>query len=1301
MIRNKRNFSLAARALCAIGVTCLAGVAVSPQAHAIGTWQSCPAHQGEDLSGIFLLTDGTVLASGYGSGVGGLHWYKYTPDAKGDYTKGTWSNLADSPWGALYFVSFTLNDGRFWMAGGEYVTFPDGQAERNNHVQIFDPIANTWTQEPNGLFGDIGDTAAVLLNDGRPMVSYRFDVLNQIYNLDTNTWTQTGNSLRGNGDESTWQTLADGTVFDCRSNPAERYNPATGQWIPSADCPIAISTNAFGAEQGPITYLQNGQLWCASDNGPTALFNPPSTMNGLGSWSQAATYPAGDTAGDTPAAIETNGKVLLVGSDVQGTDIFGPGNYYEYDPATNAYTIIPNPPAGRAGQAFTTRLLELPTGQILYTSGGDLAVYTPEAGTGPDDSWRPTVSSVTRNNDGSYTLTGTQITGRSFGANYGDDFFNSTNFPIVYLKDASNNVYFCRTSDFSTRAIWTGSTPETCKFQVPNGLPAGKYDLYLSVNGVSTKKAYPFPPAPLLTTVSPSTVAIGTPSAVLTLTGDFFLPTATVTFNGGAPVTPISVTTTQITVAVPSSVINTTGIYAVRVHDTNQASDSSPSSFIVATPSITGIVPNVVAPGTTGLSITIAGTSFESNSKVAFNGGTPVTPTSVTPTTISVSVPDALLTQAATVAVTVVNTATPGGTSPPGMLYVAGVPTLTSITPSSTGVGASSVTLTLKGSGFSPSALVSFNDANYFPTSATTTQMTVAVPANVLSTLGTYSVKVVNPGAGDVSSALNFQVLSPTIASLSPAIANVSASGFSITINGHNFVDNSKVTFSSGDPVSPTSVTPTQIVVPVPLPIAQAPGTAQVVVVNAPGAGGSTSALTLTVVGHPTLTLLSPSVLKKDSSNTLITLTGTNFYPGASVTFNDTASVPANVISATQATALVPSSLTGTVGAYFLRLVNVGTNNYSNPARYTVVTPVPAITSLSPSRIPAGLASQTLYVYGSNFTSSSQVTFNGGAPVTPSSMLSNRIIVSVPASVLANVGDVAVRVVNSVADGGSSAPSTLSIAARPVLTSIAPTAVPAAATVTLTLTGANFEPSSVVTVNDTYTVTPTVVSSTKLTLVLPSAVSSTVGSYFARVVNTGYANTSGTMRFSVVSATVPAPTITSLNPTRVPAGLSSLSLYVYGTGFTNNSAVSFNGGANVAPSSVTSTRIVVPVPPSALASAGDVSVRVVNITSEGGPSGASVLSVASRPVLTSVSPSSIVSGSTVTLTYTGSNFEASSVVTVNDTYTVTPTIISSTQLTVVLPSAVSSAAGSYFTRVVNTGYSNYSGAVRITVTPAP
>ncbi|BDI34349.1 hypothetical protein CCAX7_64000 [Capsulimonas corticalis] len=1298
MKRTKHSLSLLTRALCAIGVTCLAGLASAPSAHAIGTWAACPPLPNEGITGFYLLTDGSVLVDGSP----GSDWFRYTPDAKGDYTKGTWTALAHSPWSALYYPAFILSDGRFWMAGGEYVSFPDGQAERNNHVQIYDPIANTWTQEPNGLFGDIGDTGAALLNDGRPLVSTRANGNTQIYDVATNTWSQTGTLNAGSGDEETWQTLADGTVFDCLHNPGERYIPSTGQWIDTAVCPITMSTPQFGGEEGPFIYLQNGQVWCTSDNGPTALFNPPTTLNGIGSWSPSAPYPAGYTAGDTPAAIETNGKVLLVASKTPSNDIFGPGTCFEYDATANTFTLLPDPPAGKSGVAFGTRLLELPTGQILYTSGGDLAVYTPQAGTGPDDSWRPTVSSVTRNNDGSYTLTGTQITGRSFGSSYGDDFMNSTNYPIVYLKDASNNIYFCRSYDFSTRAIWTGSAPETCKFQAPSSLPAGKYSLYVSANGVSNKKAYPFPPYPLLTTVSPSTVAIGTPSAVLTLTGDYFLPTATVAFNGGAPVTPISVTTTQITVAVPASVVSATGIYAVRVHDTNQASDSSPSSFIVATPSIITLSPNSVAPGTTGLTLSITGTSFESNSKVAFNGGTPVTPTSVTPTTISVPVPDALLAQAGSVAVTVVNTATPGGTSPASTLDVAGVPTLTSLTPNSTGVGASTLALTLKGTGFNPDATVTFNGASAaVPTSVTPTQMTVAVPANVLSTLGTYSVKVVNPGAGDVSSALNFQVLSPTIASLSPAIANVSASGFSITINGHNFVDNSKVTFSSGDPVSPTSVTPTQIVVPVPLPIAQAPGTAQVVVVNAPGAGGSTSALTLTVVGHPTLTLLSPSVLKKDSSNTLITLTGTNFYPGASVTFNDTASVPANVISATQATALVPSSLTGTVGAYFLRLVNVGTNNYSNPARYTVVTPVPAITSLSPSRIPAGLASQTLYVYGSNFTSSSQVTFNGGAPVTPSSMLSNRIIVSVPASVLANVGDVAVRVVNSVADGGSSAPSTLSIAARPVLTSIAPTAVPAAATVTLTLTGANFEPSSVVTVNDTYTVTPTVVSSTKLTLVLPSAVSSTVGSYFARVVNTGYANTSGTMRFSVVSATVPAPTITSLNPTRVPAGLSSLSLYVYGTGFTNNSAVSFNGGANVAPSSVTSTRIVVPVPPSALASPGDVSVRVVNITSEGGPSGASVLSVASRPVLTSVSPSSIVSGSTVTLTYTGSNFEASSVVTVNDTYTVTPTIVSSTQLTVVLPSAVSSAAGSYFTRVVNTGYSNYSGAVRITVTPAP
>ncbi len=44
----------------------------------------------------------------------------------------------------FYFASQVLQDGRFWLAGGEY-TGPGLLANWGNSAEIYDPVANTWT----------------------------------------------------------------------------------------------------------------------------------------------------------------------------------------------------------------------------------------------------------------------------------------------------------------------------------------------------------------------------------------------------------------------------------------------------------------------------------------------------------------------------------------------------------------------------------------------------------------------------------------------------------------------------------------------------------------------------------------------------------------------------------------------------------------------------------------------------------------------------------------------------------------------------------------------------------------------------------------------------------------------------------------------------------------------------------------------------------------------------------------------------------------------------------------------------
>jgi hypothetical protein len=108
----------------------------------------------------------------------------------------------------------------------------------------------------------------------------------------------------------------------------------------------------------------------------------------------------------------------------------------------------------------------------------------------PLASGQPTVQSYVLNADGSYTLTGTLLNGISEGANYGDDAMSSTNFPLVRLTNSAGNVYYCRTFNWNTTNVMTGSTPQTTQFTLPAGLPSGSYALQVVTNGIPSNNVH-------------------------------------------------------------------------------------------------------------------------------------------------------------------------------------------------------------------------------------------------------------------------------------------------------------------------------------------------------------------------------------------------------------------------------------------------------------------------------------------------------------------------------------------------------------------------------------------------------------------------------------------------------------------------------------------------------------------------------------------------------------------------------------------------------------------------------------------
>jgi hypothetical protein len=133
-------------------------------------------------------------------------------------------------------------------------------------------------------------------------------------------------------------------------------------------------------------------------------------------------------------------------------------------------------------------MLVLPTGEIMLTDfGPDIEVYTP-VGPGRKRSWGPEIESVpkTLQPGGSYVLKGERLNGVSQGSNYGDDFQNATNYPLVRITNRyTHHVFYSRTHDHSSMAVDRGES--STHFDVPKSQEPGLSDLVVIANGVPSE----------------------------------------------------------------------------------------------------------------------------------------------------------------------------------------------------------------------------------------------------------------------------------------------------------------------------------------------------------------------------------------------------------------------------------------------------------------------------------------------------------------------------------------------------------------------------------------------------------------------------------------------------------------------------------------------------------------------------------------------------------------------------------------------------------------------------------------------
>jgi hypothetical protein len=1094
---------------------------------------------------------------------------------------------------------------------------------------------------------------AALLNDGTVLVlgggSSSAGVLAsaELYNPGSGPFALTG-SLNTGRVQDTATLMNNGMVLvaggrDANSNvlaSTELYNPLTLTFTLTGNLNNARGNHAATLLNNGMVLVEGGFSSAADMQASAELYDPVAgTFSQTGSLNVARRVQT--------ATLLTNGLTLVAGGFSDSVSALSSAE--KYQPATLA-------PANLVSIALSPRNPAIPAGtsQNLGANGtfSDNSTQTLASVTwSTSNAAVATVSSDSSNRGVTFGVaTGSTTVSACTGSICGSTTITvvSADPEIASLSPSSGPVGFSLTivgSGFGaiqgastvllnqSAATVTSWSPTSIVVAVPNDTTG---NIVVEVGGVGSNLVeFTVLPTPLIASVSPTSGDTGSPVQISGLNFGDTQGSSTVTVNGTA-ITVTSWSATSITGLVATGA--TTGNVIVTVAGV----PSNPLNFtVINVPSIFSLSP---ALGPAGTFVTIIGADFgptQGTSTVSFNG-TVASVTSWGSTGLTAIVPTG-----STTGSVVVNVA---GTLSNGVVFITpGAPNVFSVSPATAPTG---WLVTITGTNFGGTqgtSTVSFNGNLATATSWSPTQIVATVPSAATSGIVTVT------ASGVAGTAAFFNVYTgPVVSSFSP---NTSAVGNIVSIQGSGFFaaqGSSTVTFN-GVPATVSSWSDQLIQALV--PSGATTGNLLVTV-----DGFATNAGTFTVVPIPTITNLSPT---SGVINSSVTITGTNFgstQGTSTVSFNGTAAT-ATSWSSTSITATVPIGATnGNVIVAVLGVSGTGVNFTVNSL---------SISSLSPT---SGTVAKEVVINGTGFgdtQGTSTVTFNG-LTASPLSWSATQIFTRAP--VQATTGNVIVTVA-----GIASNAEIFTVIPSPILNSLLPTS--GGPGTSVTISGSNFgstQNGSTITLAGG-NVNPTSWSATSIAFTVPSGSSGTV--------NVWVSDFSGDQSNSLSFTIIPAVSIASLSPS---SGAVGDPITINGVSFGSTqgtSAVKFNGVTATA-SSWSDTAILAGVPTGAMT--GSVVVTVGSTSSSGVQ-----FTVAARPTISSLSPSSGPAGISVTIA--GTNFGSSQVsatVSFNGT-PATPSSWGTSSIVAYVPSGATSG------NVVVTASGEASSGMTFTVNPGP
>jgi len=337
-------------------------------------------------------------------------------------------------------------------------------------------------------------------------------------------------------------------------------------------------------------------------------------------------------------------------------------------------------------------------------------------------------------------------------------------------------------------------------------------------------------------------------------------------------------------------------------------------------------------------------------------------------------------------------------------------------------------------------------------------------------------------GAGSANNTGWNAITPPKLTGILPA-SGPTTGGTTVAITGTDIQKGATVLFGNVPAAKINSVTSTSIEAVAPV---HDPGIVDVTVTN-PDTKSDTLLGAFTFEGSPPPIVGPPPTISSVLPNsgpvvggTVVTITGTHFQSGATVTFGQSPAAAVVFSSATQFLATTPAHAQGTVDV-IVRNPDGQSATVSSGFTYQPV-PAPTIISLLPTSGPA-VGGTLVSIAGANFLAAATVSF-GGEPATPVTVTSSAQIDAVTPAHAAGVVDVWVTNLDS--QLATLASGFTYVLPPPTISGVSPTTGPIGGGTVVTITGTNFQNSATVTFAGVAATSATVNSSTRIAATTPA-----------------------------------------------------------------------------------------------------------------------------------------------------------------------------------------------------------------------